>query len=312
MVASLLVCCGFAGVVALFAPESSSPSAPDALAPPPADGRSSDEATSERPAAGPAPAEEEAEPTGLERICADVDSREIPPFAQRAYVAIEPIVGADDRVLLRIHHNLPEGATVMTGLSGQDFSGQAKATAKASCIVTGPFGPTGGLPMGRYTASVSTPLVLVQPDDVKNAMGKHGRNLKGPLVRRDEGERFVEAEETFTLGNPEEAEAADRERAETRLAIRRSYADLVRDGRRMEKLRQSSSLEAARRCGERMRELQGQARVLGSRAEKVGDRHLAGISGMASLCVSCLRDARENCDITTQHLKDWDRINRDL
>jgi hypothetical protein len=232
------------------------------------------------------------------------------PLAKRVVVAIEPIVQDDRRVLLRVRHNLPEGADLMTEVRGQHFTGQAKVAAEEGCVAAGPFGPGSGLPTGSYVASLSTPYTFVQPHRVQEVLGEAGRNLKGPQVRREDGERFVEVEVAFSMGSAAEAEKADRDRARTRRELRKRLDALVRQGYGMESLRHSDALAVARQCGETMRRLQAEVGTLAAEAEKVGARDVVGVSGMAKLCVSCKETATRSCDIVRESLREMDKASR--
>jgi hypothetical protein len=52
-------------------------------------------------------------------------------------------------------------------------------------------------PPGRYQVSVITPFTGIEPTTVQAVFGLHGRNLRGPLVKRDLGDNLVEPPPTW-------------------------------------------------------------------------------------------------------------------
>lgn len=283
----VLSCCCFTGMLGSLGspPPPAAPAAgPQEPQPPPATPSPPTEPVAATAAAGAEPGP-----------CDGLDPIELPPFDREARVELEVLVGDDHRPRLRLRHNLPLGTILMADVEGHNFHGQSRVIADASCVVAGPFGPSGGLPLGAYTASVITPDAAVHPTAVRDALGEHGRNLRGPQVQRSGGERRVEVERRFTVGDAAVARASDASRAATTRDLRRRLRQAVQAGRAMRSLRRSESLESLRRCGDRMRELQGDLRQIRAEAETNGDRQVAAATGPAMMCVSCARDADEWC-----------------
>jgi len=91
----------------------------------------------------------------------------------------------------------------------------------------------------------------------------------------------------------------------TALRILRDTETLLRQGKAMEPLRTSAGTGALARCGQLMRERQPKAESLGDESMRLplAVRANLAATGHAVLCVSCLKDAKDYCQMGEQSLK---------
>ena len=115
----------------------------------------------------------------------------------------------------------------------------------------------------------------------------------GPIGDSAEGATVAAPEQDLT-----EAKA-------TALRILRDTETLLRQGKAMEPLRTSAGTSALARCGQLMRERQPKAESLRDESMKLPLAIRANLAapGHAVLCVSCLKDANDYCQMGEQNLK---------
>lgn len=85
---------------------------------------------------------------------------------------------------------------------------------------------------------------------------------------------------------------------------------IEQQGRSMQSLRATTDLDRVKECGDLMRQRQQAARDLIPRAEKLAPRYgfmLAVGARELTNCVSCLKNAIENCDIARRSLSRAER-----
>jgi len=99
-------------------------------------------------------------------------------------IALELDRGSDGRARVLGKANLPHGMTLTLGLrhSNSNYFAQDKVEVDDEHIVSDWFSDGGKpLPSGTYTIEVSSPLPDFQPSAVKEAIGRRGENLLGPV-----------------------------------------------------------------------------------------------------------------------------------
>ena len=92
--------------------------------------------------------------------------------------------------------------------------------------------------------------------------------------------------------------------------ILQALKNLEQQGRSMESLRNTDDLSKVRQCGDLMRERQNRAKELLARAETLPKSYGFSLSVAArelSMCVTCSRDAIQNCDMARSTLKDAEK-----
>lgn len=301
-------CCCFTGMLGATRPlPSSSRPTNDSVPPAPA-------VTSESRVPPPEPAPGPGAPAAAPQppdACASAEPIEMPPLEREARIVADVLLDESHRARVRVRHNLPLGTALLVSLEGATYTGQSRLEATGPCLISESFSDRGrSLPNGQYTAIVTMPVLGVQPAGVRDAFAPNGQGLRGPQVRRDHGDRFIEVRARFDVGSAAEARAGDANRARGDRQRRERLAQIIQDGRAMRSLRENDSLPGLRACGDRMRQLQGQLRQLRAEAEQVGDDGLAGMTGIAMLCVSCVRDADHHCSNAAGGLRDLERIER--
>jgi hypothetical protein len=136
----------------------------------------------------------------------------------------------DQRVRLHGTTNLPTETNLMLSveeLAQGGFHGQSKCSVAADgSFDSETFGPSGGLKDGVYVAGVVMPIARVQPDNVKRIIGDNGEKLSGPLVENGSFGVTVSAENKFTIGGPQAAQA-QQQRAKDRIQEYREWQNKV-------------------------------------------------------------------------------------
>jgi hypothetical protein len=136
-------------------------------------------------------------------------TRPAKPTMIRVRMTLKIEDNGDGTVTLRAKSNLPDG-TELGSFVGQEpsgspkryygYKGQAHATMHAGVAEFGPFSDKGSpLPAGRYDVSVTMPIAINQPDDVKAVIGEHGEYLTGPLVKQVYGSAKVNVDKKLTI-----------------------------------------------------------------------------------------------------------------
>lgn len=248
------------------------------------------------------------------------------PDAATAHANLPPIAPLEDGVVLEIEvskassgrpilsgrTNLPDGTTIMLGVSGSDtgFNGGESTEVEGTTFIAGPFGPARGLDPGRYVASAVMPYPLVQSASVKAVIGEDGEHLRGALVERKELGPTVRVETAFQVGDDAEAAVSRRRHSEALVeaeAIFKELESVIAAGRRMEPLRGSQALPTIRRCGEAMATHQSDVKALGRRAEAMPEkpaRIVGAAVNVTNLCVSCLGSGGDHCDVAETAIED--------
>ena len=93
----------------------------------------------------------------------------------------------DGRIVVSGTTNLPAKAALMISLTpkapGQNPMQTQTVVRSDGTYVSEAFGPSSGVPEGRYIADVTLPIAHTQPESVRALIGDKGQNLKGPLVK---------------------------------------------------------------------------------------------------------------------------------
>lgn len=255
------------------------------------------------------------EPTSQSMEDVEGDREEPATLSQGVLLKVTVEVTPQQRVVLSGETNLPDGTIIMTSVSDRstDFLGQERVTVNQGRFRSSSFGPAGGLPPGIYTAGATMPIPRVQTPEVRSIIGDDGENLVGPLVERGKLGTTVSIEERFQIGSDAEVARQGERRKQAvseATAILRGLRELEKAGRSMEVLRDPNNLERLRRCGEEMRRNQATVQNLEKRADALPRSlglHLAIAASSMDLCVSCLHDATESCDIAASSFADAER-----
>jgi len=222
---------------------------------------------------------------------------------------------ADGKPVIRGKTNLPDGTKLGVRVAGaRGYAAAADAVAANGAFTAGPFTANHApLPTGSYEVRIVMPVPNVQPEAVRAVIGENGEHLKGRLVKRGDLGVIVESNKSFHIGASESVARAEDARATAAIKLEaRATFDgvtaLLAEGRGMDGQRNSASNETLRRCGERMRKLQAEARALRARADGLPlsfiDLKIAANGGNIDLCVSCSpRLAPASCIQTAAALK---------
>jgi hypothetical protein len=101
--------------------------------------------------------------------------------------------------------NLPDGMKLMIKISRKvsAYMAQDKATVLNGRFQAGPFTQKGQpLNSGTYTLEITSPFASLQPQPVRDVIGKDGGNLQGPYVGElPLNEQKVEYVDTFEVGD---------------------------------------------------------------------------------------------------------------
>ena len=117
----------------------------------------------------------------------------------------------DNKPMIIGFTNLPDGTELMIDLDRRKakYSGGTKTTVNQGRFQTERFtGEGGDLPPGNYILSISTPLPELEPESVKQIIGKHGENLKGKWTTISYKDKMVKYSDRLQLGIGE-SKAAD-------------------------------------------------------------------------------------------------------
>ena len=216
------------------------------------------------------------------------------------------------RPIVRGDTNLPDGTSLLVTVenAASGFRAQDDAVVGRGSFTAGPFGPSGGVAPGVYSAQVTMPLPRLQPDDVRLVIGESGENLSGALVHKTSGGIVVRAEQQFSVGSPAQVAKTERESNSEAEDLRRQIEKVISAGRAMESLRHSGDLSELKTCGEQMRMHQAEVQELRSRADALAHPEaffLRVAAAEAHSCVSCLSSALEQCDQAQESLKEGAR-----
>lgn len=213
----------------------------------------------------------------------------------------------DGRVVVAGETNLPDGTELLISLSNESvgFTAQDKAIVSNGKFLAGPLGPKSGLAAANYVVEVMMPVPSAQPESVQAIVGNEGQYLTGPLVKDSSwGGKTVEYSFPYTVGSEESIQQAQSEHAQMVSDVRSRIEQLLKNGRAMERYRNTDDLSALRTCGEMMRENQAKAKSVRSSAEalpmKYYDIRVASIDVYS--CVSCSGTALEACERVTESL----------
>jgi hypothetical protein len=102
----------------------------------------------------------------------------------KAHVRLD---GADLPVVMG-DTNLPNGTLLMVTVSRKaaDYSAQDKAVVVNGQFHAGPFSLSGRpLNPGDYIIEVTSPMTVLQPTNVQEALGRDGARLRGPMTGKD-------------------------------------------------------------------------------------------------------------------------------
>ncbi len=138
---------------------------------------------SEEPTGDPTPVAEMADESPEPSTEAAPD---VPPFDEVLMIDVASRLGQDRRLTVEGETNLPDDTRLQV-LVERDLSGvrwRERVSVAQGGFVAGPFGPTSGLPDGGYLVTVDVQEGSVQPDSVRDRLGKENQHLQGPLVEQ--------------------------------------------------------------------------------------------------------------------------------
>lgn len=98
--------------------------------------------------------------------------------------------------------NLPDNTNLAFEIKAKNtsYTGQDKKVVRAGGFESEEFSNRSNpLEKGDYTVSVTMPLALEQPNDVRRIIGAQGENLKGDLVKNDHMGATVQLTKEFQI-----------------------------------------------------------------------------------------------------------------
>lgn len=211
--------------------------------------------------------------------------------------------------------NLPDGTELMFSIEGKTvrYNGADKGTVQNGRFQSDTFSSNyNDLEVGQYLAEVLMPIAEVQTRAVRAVIGEKGENLKGSLVKKGSIGITVSAEKPFQLKLDGTIVIAE-DKLEVAKAKKNAFAvfdllkELEKQGRDMEFLRSTQTIENISQCGVLMRERQPKADDLRSKAESLPQPFSFLLTPAAidlKLCVSCVSFAMENCDRAKKSLEE--------
>lgn len=104
--------------------------------------------------------------------------------------------------IFTVETNLPDDTKIMLTLTGgDDYTGQSSFYIEDGTATSDAFSSQGNPLSGNYTLSVSTPVMSVQDNSVKEILGDSGENMTGEyVVESSTGSGYVvKAEFDFTF-----------------------------------------------------------------------------------------------------------------
>ena len=246
-----------------------------------------------------------------------IDRRGASPLTEEDLrISLDVLGGKTGRPRVLGSTNLPDDTRMMVTVSDRDsqfHAGQSSVTVRHGQFMAGPFRDRSeDLAPGVYTAVVSMSLPgSLQSAKVLLVTGRTGEQLKGPLVMKDEVGVTAKASVEFFVGSSEKVakRAYKKRKAATKNEVQRLYREaqaLEKKGRKMEPLRATDDHDKLRKCGVQMRKNQAKAKELRASADELPRSTRIGLYSAAinlNMCVSCMKDALDYCEMVRQDLK---------
>jgi hypothetical protein len=213
--------------------------------------------------------------------------------------------------------NLPDGMELGISIEGKttNFVGQSGTIVKQGKFKSEGLGPDNGLIPGIYVVSISSPMSILQSENIKSIIGERGEKLKGNVILKEEDDARVDLEKSFQLRNDGSIVYSEGDKEITAIKNKvRIYVNKLKRfeslGRSLDNLREMDDPECMRHIQDRKKDVQ----ALRDEFEHADipfeyDFHLKVAASELSLCVVCSNPlAIESCDRAKSSIEEVEKL----